>query len=71
VGGRLAGGGEPPEQLGRQRRGTGLGQGAVVERGLTAGIADRGAEVVAVDLRELLAGDQPEPEVGGMGRSRA
>ena len=64
---RLAGRGEPPQQLRRQRRRAGLGQGAAVERDLPPGVAHGGAEVLAVDLRQPLAGDQPQPQVGGHG----
>ena len=38
-----------------------------MERDLAAGVAHRGAEVAAVLLREPLAGDQPQPEVGRHG----
>src|SRR5262249_1084163 len=37
--GGVAGGGEPPQQLRRQRDGAGLRQGAAVERHLAAGVA--------------------------------
>ena len=38
------------------------GQAAAVERDLAAGVAHLGAEVAAVDLGQLLAGQEPQPE---------
>jgi len=44
----LGDGGEPPQQLGRDRHAGGLGHGALVQRHFPAGVAHLGAQVVAV-----------------------
>jgi hypothetical protein len=48
--------------VGRQRRGTGLGQCAAVKTDLAAGIAGGGTQVLAVLVHQPLAGQEPEPE---------
>jgi hypothetical protein len=69
--GRLAGTGEAAEQLGRQRRGAGLRQGAAVQRHLAAGVAHRRPQVLPVEAHEALAGQQAQPEEERhLGRSR-
>ena len=62
---RLAGGGEPAQELGRQRGRAGLGQGAAMERDLAVGVPHRRAEVAAVDPLHPLADNQAEPEIDG------
>ena len=61
-GGRTAGRGEPPQELGGQGGRRRLRQGAAVERDLPVGVPGLGAEVPAVDGDELLPGDVPQPE---------
>ena len=49
----------------------GLGERPAMERDLLAGVAHLGAQVVAMDVGQPLAGDQPEPEVERHGRGVA
>ena len=58
-----AGAGHLAQELRGQRHRAGLGKGPAVQRDLHAGVASLGAQVKPVQVGQLLAGDQPEPEV--------
>ena len=58
----LRGRGLPAQQHRGQRGGAGLRQRLAVERDLPAGVAHPGAEVMAVERRQPLADEQPQPE---------
>jgi hypothetical protein len=69
--GGLAGTGIAANELCGERLRCGFGQGAVVQRYLSGGVAGLHAQVVPVQYQQLLPDDEPQPEVERHGRVTA